>query len=134
MKAPGSDTLHVTFRGHTFPVEVPLEPAGRVQLALSVGPDPLLLGKGQPGLGRDKVLPMFDVVAGTCLKTQLPFAIYQNEANRSVAARLMQRLRAGERAVEGGVFHAGARVDQEDAAGRRQAGKVERAGQAAGEP
>jgi hypothetical protein len=45
---PASDTLLVTPAGSTkvLPVEVALEPAGAVQLQLSVSPDPLVLGRG----------------------------------------------------------------------------------------
>jgi hypothetical protein len=45
---PASDTLLVTPAGSAkvLPVEVALEPAGAVQLQLSVSPDPLVLGRG----------------------------------------------------------------------------------------
>jgi hypothetical protein len=43
---PASDTLTIAARGHPLSVNVPLEPAGRLKLAISVSPDPLLLGRG----------------------------------------------------------------------------------------
>jgi hypothetical protein len=53
--ASGSDTLLVTLPRATLSVPVPLEPAGRVQLALTVAPDPLLLGRGATALVKLKV-------------------------------------------------------------------------------
>jgi hypothetical protein len=45
---PASDTLTVSLRGRDRQVTIPLEPAGRVKLALEVPTGPLVAGRGPP--------------------------------------------------------------------------------------